>query len=241
MVHARCIKTNKVSQRFGESIACVYPDNRVVGKVAGVCPLGSVDLYKSVGLLAHNGTDRAAWFKETVYHTVGFDGWVKTEVDSAGGIGIDIVSNEPLLKCTEPNCFETHYIKYRAWHHWEIPDGVYDGKQVKMGAFIAIADSTGLSGGHHVHDSLKWCDKNGVGLHKDNGYYGAFDYTKHPGVEAVDEFVIDYLKKQAEIQNVEAQVIEAQLTLIQVLNKYIFLLQENITKLITKVGGIFKN
>lgn len=236
--HLRCIKTNRLSQGFGESRACVYPESwKVISKINGVCPAGSVDLYNLLGLKAHNGYDRAAWFREPVYFSVNFDGWIKTEKDLNGGIGVDIVSKRPLLKCTEPNCNETHYIKQRLWHHWELPDSIWDGKEVKWGELVAYADSTGLSGGNHVHEGIKWCNEGGVGIHKNNGYYGAFDITKHPDVEVIDEFVLDYLRKQ----ELEVEIREAQLTLIQILYKYIFILQEQIRKAVKSMGSIWYN
>ncbi|MCH7640973.1 hypothetical protein IID22_02100 [Patescibacteria group bacterium] len=239
ILYCRPIKTNRISQNFGENRACVYPNGRVVGKRGGLCPVGSKDLYKSVGMLGHNGVDRVAWFKEPVYFSYDFLGWIKTEVDQAGGVGIDIVSKERVLKCNEPNCDETHYVKQRMWHHWEIVDGVWDKKEVRWGTYVANADSTGLSSGHHIHESLKWCNKYGDGIHNgkngwlDNGYHGAFDPVKHPDIEIIDEFIIDYLKKE-----VEVKITEVQLSLIQILTKFIFILQEQIRKL--KIGSIFQ-
>lgn len=241
MKYLRCIKSNRVSQDFGANIACIYPEtNKVTTKTAGVCPIGSLELYPYLGLKSHNGFDRIAWHREPVYFPVEFNGWVKTEVDSAGGVGVDVVSNEPILKCIEPECYQVHYIKWRAWHHWEIA-GVHDKQQIKMGHLLAFANSSGLSSGTHVHESPKWCNKDGVGIHENNGWYGAFDPRKHPDIEMVDKFVIDYLI----LQNIEAQIKTAQLTFLQVISKYVFILREQIRGLgdadfPEKVGAFLK-
>lgn len=233
--YARCIRSDFVSQKFGEDLACVYSNGRVVNKSKGICPEGSISLYKKLGLSCHNGTDRPTWFKEPVYFSIDFDGWIKTEKDIAGGLGADIISNKPLLKCIEPNCNEIHYIKQRLWHAHSFPESIWDGKEVKWGEFVAYADSTGASSGNHVHEGIKWCDEFGNGIHKNNGYYGAFDINKHPDVEIIDEFVVEFIKREAEIKGIEASVKEVQLTLIQILTKYIFMLQEQVRQLV-KVG-----
>lgn len=222
----RPLSTNYITQQYGQSKACVHPNGRVVSKLAGnVCPIGSVDLYKSIGMLYHNGIDFAAWYGEPTYHSANFDGWFRSEIDQAGGIGVDIVSNEPILKCTEPDCNETHYIKTRYWHNSSLIG--HDKKPIKMGDFIALAGSTGMSSGVHSHTGIKWCDKDGNGLHRNNGTYGAFDPTPY----YTNVFVI----KQARIDNIVRNIKEEKLTLIDVLNKYVMLLRIEIYKIKQKL------
>lgn len=173
----RPVLTNVLTQGFGESRACVDKLGKVSVKVNNVCPANSFNLYEKMGLKGHNGYDNRTWYREPVYHSAEFDGWMKTEVDMAGGIGVDIVSKAPLLQCTESNCDQTHYIKMRYWHGKEIKG--FNSKEVKEGDLIMLADNTGLSSGDHLHWAIKWCDEKGNGLHKDNGYYGAFDQTPY--------------------------------------------------------------
>ena len=232
MLVLRPLKTNRLSQGWGESKACIYPNRVIVGKVNDVCPTGSQDLYRSIGLKSHNGFDNVAWYGEPIYHSADFNGWIKTEVDRAGGIGIDVVSNEPVLKCTEPNCDEIHFVKIRYWHGKEVIG--HDGQKVLMGQMIMLADNTGLSSSTHLHWSPKWCDKDGRGLHRNNGFYGAFSVVPY----YKNTFITDYLKNQAELKLIEYRIEEVQLTLIQILTKFIFILQEQIRKL--KIGSIFR-
>jgi hypothetical protein len=87
-----------------------------------------------------------------------------------GGLGVDIISNEPIFEYEG----KKHYIKLRNWHCQEII--VHDGQQVKMGDPIALAGNTGASSGVHLHFGLKVCDKQGRNtIISGNGYYGAID------------------------------------------------------------------
>ncbi len=176
----RPIKVNRITQNFGESLACVL--RGVISRKP--CKNGAVDFYKSIRLIYHNGIDLAAYYKEPGYHSGDFEGWMRVEKDVRGGIGTDIVSKEPILKCTEPNCNETHYIKLRYWHNSAI---LFKGKKIKAtreikrlgtvkpGDKILLCGSSGASTGVHIHFGVKWCDKDGNALHANNGLYGAFD------------------------------------------------------------------
>ena len=237
----RCVKTNWISQTWGDSRACISLANgSIIGKRNGTCPVGYTSFYEYIGLKYHNGIDFAAYLNEKVYYAADFDGWMRTEVDSAGGIGVDIVSTEPILKCTEPNCEVKHYVKTRYWHNNHITwQGVkliitsrvkkYLDIKVKMGNQIALAGSTGKSSGPHVHFATKWCDEHGNGIHRNNGTFGAFD--PRPYFENI--FVVDQVKKE----ELEAKVIETQLTLIDVLRQYVTLLQIQLKKLKQEVGS----
>lgn len=240
----RPTRSQGINQYFGENGTCVGVGAdgktrrpiKVISKKGGVCPVGYKDFYKQHGLKGHNGYDQKAWHGEPVYFSGTYDGWVKYERDLDGGIGVDVVSNEPLLKCREVRCGQTHYIKQRLWHGLK-PVGT-ERRQVKPGELVMLADSTGASSGDHVHWAPKWCDKNGAGLHNDNGYVGAFRFDDLYS----DEFILDALKKKPapvselvvpapDIPVIAAKIEEAQLTLIQIIYKYIFLLREKMKNL----------
>lgn len=239
----RPIQSNFKVQSFGDNLACVYPNNRVVGKVGGICPEGSVDLYRKLGMLGHNGEDWMLWRGEPIYFPVEFykestgevasansvtsvildrvpvKWWAKTEVDLAGGIGIDVISAEPVRIGDYEGC-----IKFRFWHLQKV--NVHDDQEIKTGDLIGFGNSTGLSGGDHLHWSLKKCDKDGNALNKNNGYFGAEDFSPY----FQNEFVLDYLKRMSEVKMVEIEFPEYKLTTIQILNKVIFIIVHNLRK-----------
>jgi len=98
---------------------------------------------------------------------------MKTSVDNAGGIGVDIISNEPI----KLGSGKAVYIKLRYWHLLS-PIG-YDGKQVKYGQMIGLGGNTGASSGAHLHFGLKICNKDGSPLERGNGYFGAIDLAPY--------------------------------------------------------------
>lgn len=177
----RPILSDRMTQGFGENKACFNPDN---GKVSGFsgnsCPAGTIGLYKHFGMLGHNGEDWTCWYDEPIFHSGLFDGWAHLEVDSAGGIGVDIVSVDPI--------YEGNYIKLRYWHLRATK--VKEGEIVRPGQLIGHGDSTGASSGDHLHWALKPCKKDAKSLNEANGYYGAIDFR--PYFENV--FILDVLK-----------------------------------------------
>lgn len=197
----RPIASNKLTQAFGANEVCAktmvggFPRRpyQLVNKVNGVCPVGTLDFYKLQGEKGHNGMDWAAWHGEPSYHCGLYEGWLQSSHDRDKGLNIDVVSNVPLFLCTEKGCptGTMHYIMIRYAHGSQMIG--WDKKPVKAGDHIMIADNTGDSSGDHVHWAPKWCDKNGVQLHTDNGYSGAFDPT--PMFQ--NTFIIDFLAAQA--------------------------------------------
>jgi hypothetical protein len=163
----RAVSTNYLTQDFGENKSPIY---------------------KEMGMKGHGGKDYLTWFKEPTYHCADFEGWLYLEEDSAGGLGANVVSYEPILKCTEPNCDEMHYVKARYWHN-EVLVG-YEGKRIKMGDLVALSGTTGMSNGVHLHKGFKFCNSDGTPAHPNNGYFGAFDFT--PYYE--NKFVLDVTK-----------------------------------------------
>lgn len=168
----RPVISNKITQNFGENKACVYQNGKITSKRNGVCPTGSVDFYKSIGMVGHNGTDIATWHGEPVFHAATFDGRMKIEKDFSGGIGVDVISLKPI----KVGDYEG-YVKCRYWH-LKAPVG-HDGKIVKMGETIGLADNTGASSGDHCHFNVKKCDKDGNTIEKYNGYNGAFNHEPY--------------------------------------------------------------
>lgn len=239
----RPLSSRYVSQRFGENLTCqnIETGKLLSGAYPNTCPAGSQKFYQAMGMKGHNGTDRPCWYKEPIYFSVletTCEWWAKNEVDIAGGIGVDIVSSEPFMQCTEPNCSETHYIKVRNWHLER--SNVYDGQKVVPGDIVGFGDSTGASSGNHLHFSPKWCDKDGYGIHEDNGYYGAFNETPYNR----DIFIVDELnaRKQEEIalaenygkfqqaEELKKELIAKQLTLIDLLKQLLLALQQSVLK-----------
>ena len=172
LVIHRPIRSSKISQGWGENKACVGAAGKISSTKSGTCPVGTTPFYQSVGLRGHNGLDLPAIHGEPVLHGATYDGWMKIEKDEQGGIGVDVVSNEP-LKVGE----KTSYVKMRYWH-LKTPIG-WDKKPVRYGQMIGLADNTGASSGDHLHWSPKWCDKHGNSIEQSNGYFGAFDPTPY--------------------------------------------------------------
>lgn len=176
--------SKNITQDWGENRACVA-NGKIFGVTQGkTCPAGSQSFYHSMGMKGHSGLDISTWIGEEVYHSATFDGWILNETDSAGGIGVDVVSNEPLFfdmpipaeladTAVAVEGGFTHHVKIRNWH---LSKGVgADKKQVTCGTVIGLAGNTGASSGPHLHFAPKWCLPDGRGVASDNGYYGAFD------------------------------------------------------------------
>lgn len=159
----RPIKSPYITQRFGENL---------------------LPLYKELGMLGHNGIDIICWRGEPVYHSGLYIGVAKTETDQAGGIGVDIISQTPLV--------DNDYIKLRYWHLQKV--NVYDGQIIHPGDLIGWGDSTGYSSGDHLHFGFKRCYADGKPINPSNGYFGAEDpliYSDNFPTGFI--FILDYL------------------------------------------------
>jgi murein DD-endopeptidase MepM/ murein hydrolase activator NlpD len=159
-------------------------------------------------MAGHNGMDIPAILGEEVYHAATYDGWWHTEVDSAGGIGVDVVSNEPLffpfpiptelINTAVPYTQYgvagfTHHVKMRYWHLYA-PVG-FNKKQVTCGTVVGQAGNTGASSGPHLHFAPKWCLPTGEGVASNNGYTGAFDPTPYYNHEVTAKDHALYMKQ----------------------------------------------
>lgn len=220
--------SRKVTQGWGENRACVWPSGKITGTPTR-CPAGSQSFYRSVGLDGHNGIDISAWVGEDVYHAATFPGWWSTEVDNMGGIGVDVVSNEPLffampiptelINTAVPHEQDgvqgfTHYVKMRYWH-LKAPVG-YNKKPITCGTVVGLAGNTGASSGPHLHFSPKWCLKDGRGVGQNNGYAGAFDGTPYTNYSVTAKEHDNYLEKKSVPLSVqESKDILQQLSMLQ--------------------------
>jgi murein DD-endopeptidase MepM/ murein hydrolase activator NlpD len=203
----RPVFSNHLNQGWGENKACVKSTNghalrpfQVLGGIYTTCPIDSIPFYTAIGMKGHNGYDLMTYHGEPVYHSGEYDGWMKTEIDSEGGIGVRVISNDPQI--------EGKHAQLLYWHLKSVVG--YDKKPIKEGDLIGYADNTGSSGGDHLHFALKLCDKYGKTLNSDNGYAGAIDQT--PFYENVFVLKVLDVKEQA-------------LTAIQLANKVILALK----------------
>lgn len=222
-IYRPCI-SKYVSQGWGENSACLDKETGEIFSTAYVCPEGSISYYKYVGMRGHNGIDIPGWRGEEIYHSATFDGWMRAEKDIAGGLGVDVVSEEPLFFLGEPpKGLKEHvlqsedgfysYIKMRYWHLQSVVG--HDGKKVSCGDTIGLMGNTGASSGTHLHFAPKWCDEEGNGLLKNNGYYGAFDPTLFYFPEFTAREHQTFLGKERKLKPHELKEIKEQINLIQ--------------------------
>ena len=171
--------SNYLFQKFGENSVCADLDQYgqtirpfvVTNAAKGVCPLGKTPFYKALGMRGHNGEDWAIWRGEAIFFSTFIDGmkWrCVTEVDSSGGIGVNVISLGIVPELGT-------YAKFKFWHLLKV--NVSDGQEIDFGHLIGFGDSTGASSGDHLHWSMKQCEKDGTSINKNNGYYGAVDFA----------------------------------------------------------------
>jgi len=185
----RPLQSNTLSQGFGENKVCIYPDGRLVLNFGKTCPIYTESVYKKYGMIAHNGQDWGCWYGEPIYHSGEFSGIMKTEVDNAGGVGVDIISKEKVFMYKG----NPTYVKLRYWHLKSVVG--FDGKEIKEGDLIGYGDSTGVSTGNHLHWAFKPCNASGGNVDGQNGYFGAIDQAPY----FVDMFVLDAVQKKQEV------------------------------------------
>jgi hypothetical protein len=115
--------------------------------------------YQQLGLGAHNGIDLPCIAGTPVKAS---HNGVVTEISNDVAAGLGVVLWDKIQN-----------IKTVYWHNKE--NLVLLNQEIKRGDVIALANSTGLSLGNHVHFMLKLTDGNGNTINKDNGYGGAID------------------------------------------------------------------
>lgn len=134
--------------------------------------------YRNAGIniVGHNGLDLLATHGEPVYAS--HDGIAYPEVDSSGGHGIVLRTQQPFDYGEHQVYFKTIY-----WHLVNEVPVVATGQVVKKGDLIGHADNTGFSAGDHLHFGLKpqfnEGDANWVNVDDTNGYLGAIDPTPY--------------------------------------------------------------
>lgn len=225
--------SSRITQDWGENRACIRNDGSVYGVPSGRCPGQSV--YESFGMKGHNGIDIGGFKGEEIYHAATFPGWWKADHDSRGGLGVDVVSNEPLFFPfpIPPYLTNTaipheqngeqgflHFVKMRYWH---LSHQVgHAKKRITLGTVVGLMGNTGISSGVHLHFAPKWCDIHGGNVARSNGYYGAFDprpfYThRATAKEHSDMIVREALPlSQKEIKDIRAQLSLAQKLLLSI-------------------------
>ena len=145
----RAVKTAIITQGFYDNISSVY---------------------KQSGMKCHGGIDIATYTGEPIYFDYSGRGFVlNTEVDSNGGLGINIITDD-----------DNGTMKHRYWHLKKF--NCVAGQRVETGDLIGWADNTGISTGPHLHRDIKeMINNNGVYQIKNpnNGTYGTIDYSNY--------------------------------------------------------------
>lgn len=141
------------------------------------------DYYRAHGIniAGHSGIDLKASHGQPVYAT--HDGVALYQVDSGGGHGVVVITNDQYDYMNGQAYFKTIY-----WHFcdplkepkFKSPLADKSGVPVKKGDLLGYADSTGFSTGDHLHFGLKPVGKGENlytwgNLEQDNGYMGAID------------------------------------------------------------------
>jgi len=163
MIIYKSLKDTFVTQGFGENLLPIYEEK---------------------GMKGHNGIDYSSKHGQNLYWNCDLKGYVyQHHVDSAGGIGLDIITIDK----------DGKIYKFRFWHlkenSWVAPIGSW----VDTGDLIGHADNTGRSTGDHLHFGLKPQIEDENGNYKNsqsgNGYFGAID----PSPFIKDIFVGDFM------------------------------------------------
>ncbi len=255
MLIYRTVRTNALTQKFGENKACVRTgiDGRVLrpfqvrGKRGDTCAQGWTDFYKAIGMDGHSGDDWATWYKEPLFFNVLAEcEWTaRTSMDLDGGIGLDVYSNIRIAIDELPKEAGSQtkkewadndgfmYVKIRYWHAQN--NLVADGQPVTVGQRIQFCDSSGASSGNHVHTALKFVDAQKNTLDKNNGYYGAVDSSRWQ----VDMFILDLGMKGTPtltavemLKSMARTILSSDWKLSGILN--------SIAQIVEAFGGIFK-
>ena len=256
MIIYRMMKTNVLSQGFGESRACARLNVskqpirpfQIKTKRGGECPIGYSDFYALLGMKGHNGRDYTTWYQEPLFFPVIAEcEWeAKTEIDSSGGVGLDVFSKTRIKIDVLPKEagaqarkeFEENdgfmFVKFRFWHAKN--NLVADGTLIRLGDKIQLCNSTGASSGNHLHFGFKFCSPSRVTLDKNNGYYGAVDFSRW----YTDFFILDLGMKDAPtltaveiLKSMARTILSSDWKLAQILN--------SVAKVVEAfIGGVFK-
>ena len=159
-----------VGQTFGENLACINAENKVVAALNNVCPAGYEKLYQKFGLAGHTGLDVACYHGQPIYAAQ--DGIVEEiQTEPERGLGLGIITEEKW-----GTFYGEYLVKLRYWHLKGF--NVTKGQRVMIGDLIGWADNTGLSSGDHLHFECKPVIKTDTGYinaFQSNGFVGAID------------------------------------------------------------------
>lgn len=224
------MKSAHLNQKFGFNLACaklgadgqpIRPFVIITIPDGAPVPAGYALFYPLIGLRGHNGRDFMAFHGEFVYFAAtdgngnSIQGTCWTEVDADGGIGVDIIFQDPDTK---------EWFQLKLWHL--LKPLVSDGQKIKSGDLIGLADTTGASSGNHLHDGFKPLNSGNLEDKKfpNNGYTGAIDPATYAGIADHQEadFILDILN------------LEQQLTLLQQVYKLMLVLKNLYRKVALK-------
>lgn len=202
----RPVKTNRITQHFGENNACARVDDngnaiipyQIVTKSGTTCPSGYKGLYELLGMKGHAGIDFDAKRREPIYFDIDIDGieWEAQPIYSeSGGYGVLIRSKQPipLDKAPEMPGASLNLVKrqydalggvhlMRYYGHLDEATHLKSRQSVKFGDFVGLAGTTGASSGVHVHRHLVVCGPNVQNpffyLDGDSDYKGRIDESE---------------------------------------------------------------
>lgn len=149
-----------MNQHFGDNIPCVQnfglPNQLIVsGRDNVTCPSGFDKLYSHFGMSGHNGTDLQAGEQNC---NAALEGQViEKQIVPARGFGVGVLSNIQY----DLGEFGTHFLKLRYWHFKSF--NVEVGDSVDVGHLLGVTNSTGYSGGNHLHFEGQPMDKDAGG------------------------------------------------------------------------------
>lgn len=175
---------NILTQGFGENRTCAKIENGLIvsciNKPFYGCPIGYSSLYNLLGMDGHNGYDFNGKIGDDIIFNVDKEDWdtewvATNEVDKDGGLGV-------LVTSTKPN-EQGDYVKVIFWHISK--SLVKNGDKVVFGQRIAEVGNTGASTAPHLHWAIKFIDRYGNTLYKNNGYLGSQKVT------IIDTFVLE--------------------------------------------------
>src|SRR3990167_4422512 len=148
------------------------------------------DFYqKNYGMLSHNGEDHVGITGQTIY--AAHDGIVTfTGEDGRGGLGVVVRTQEQYDYLNGQSFYKSIY-----WHILPNSFKVKPGDIVKAGTPLAQCDSTGFTGGSHLHFGLKpveqgESDWQWLNIEQGNGWFGAINPESYwNGKYAADIFI----------------------------------------------------
>jgi len=210
------VKPFNIYQDFYGNKACIENNElplekrKVIGVATNetVCPVGYTKLYPLLGMKSHGGYDVPVPMWTPVYSPI--DGVVKeVQTELERGLGLGIITNER-VKVDE---WGEHYYKDRHWHFIALNVGLND--KVSRGDLIGYADSTGISGGSHLHWEGKPIEYDSSGNH-----YNIFQNNGNFGCIPIDRFFIkSYAADTQKIKNILIALVSALEALIEKLTK----------------------